>query len=113
MLFKDKQDCNQGSTKPLLLPEFMKNSGNILGQLPAGGLTGPGLGMDQSTSGKSSSGKRKQSINTSSLIKTPDFCFTSSLHIAVTDSQYEDCTALNELVTQLQEEEVRSPIQGQ
>jgi hypothetical protein len=32
--------------------------------------------------------------------------------VAVTDSQYEDSTALNELVTQLQEEEVTSPIQG-
>jgi len=90
----------------------MKNPSYLPSLLPAGGLNSPGLGIDQSSGGKSSSGKRKQSINASSLIKTPDFCFTSSLHMAVTDSQYEDSTALNELVTQLQEEEVTSPIQG-
>jgi hypothetical protein len=90
----------------------MKYPGYLPSQLPEGVLNGPGLGIDQSTCGKSSSGKRKQSINASSLIKTPDFCFTSSLHMAVNDSQYEDSTALNELVTQLQEEEVTSPIQG-
>ena len=110
MLFTNKQERNKGTSKPLLLPAFMKNPG----QSPdGGGLTGPGLGMDQSTGGKSSSGKRKQSINASSLIKTPDFCFTSSLQIAVNDSQYEDSTALNDLVTQLHEEEVRSPNKDQ
>ena len=77
----------------------MKNPGYMPTYLPAGGLSSAGLASDQSSGGKGSSGKRKQSINASSLIKTPDFCFTSSLQIAVTDSQYEDGTALNELLT--------------
>ena len=110
MLYTNKQERNKGAAKPLLLPAFMKNPG----QLPeGGGLAGPGLGVDQSTGGKSSPGKRKQSINASSLIKTPDFCFTSSLQIAVNDSQYEDSTNLNELVTQLHEEQVGTPNQDQ